>query len=197
VHVLVNNAGLWMQHRTLGERDIETTFLVNHLAPFLLTNLLIERLRDSAPARVVTVSSRLHIKERGIRFDDIHTASRFGGLGAYRQSKLANVLFSNELARRLNGTGVTANSLHPGDVATAVVRDSKLLTLGLETLGRIYLLTPEEGARTSLYVATTPSLAGVTGRYFANCREKAPSKEAQDEAMAKRLWTLSERLVQG
>lgn len=195
IHVLVNNAGLWVQHTELAPCGIEVTLLVNHVAPFLLTNLLLPRLKESAPARVVNVSSRLHIKESSLRFEDFHTARRFGGLAAYRQSKLANVLFSNELARRLAGTGVTSNSVHPGDVATEVVRDSKLLALGQQWIGKLFLLTPEEGARTSLHAATAPSLEGVTGRYFADCRETPASRPALDEAAAARLWAFTERLA--
>lgn len=195
IHVLVNNAGLWITHTCLASCGIEVTILVNHVAPFLLTNLLLDRLRASAPARVVNVSSRLHIKEKTLRFDDFRAEHRYGGLAAYRQSKLANVLFSNELARRLEGSGVTSNAVHPGDVATSVVRDSKLLTLALESVGRLYLLTPEEGARTSLRVATAPELERVTGRYFANGRETPASKPAGDPAVARRLWDETERIV--
>jgi NAD(P)-dependent dehydrogenase (short-subunit alcohol dehydrogenase family) len=195
IHVLVNNAGLWIKHRQLAACGVETTVLVNHVAPFLLTQLLLPRLRDSAPARVVTVSSRLHIKERGIRYHDFHREGRFDGLGAYRQSKLANVLFANELARRLDGSGVTSNSVHPGDVATDVVRDSSLLRVGMQLIARHYLLTPEEGARTSIYAATAPELARVTGQYFAYCRAEAPSRHALDPNAATELWRVTERLA--
>jgi retinol dehydrogenase 12 len=195
IHVLVNNAGLWVKHRELGRDGVNTTFTVNHLAPFLLTNLLLSRLRESAPARIVTVSSRLHIRERGIRFQDIGSEQRFAGLRAYRQSKLANVLFAAELARRLQGSGVTSNSVHPGDVATEVVRDSRFLTAGLEWIGRLFLLTPEEGARTTLHVATSPDLESVSGRYFASCRAVPASPEGQDPELAARLWEESARLT--
>lgn len=195
LHVLVNNAGLWLQHRVLGEGGLEQTFLVNHLAPFLLTRLLLQRLRESAPARVVTVSSRMHVKEARLRFEDARREGAYEGLAAYRQTKLANVLFASELARRLEGTGVTSCSVHPGDVATDVVRDSELLAVGLRWIGRRYLLTPEEGARTTLYAATAPELAGVTGRYYANCRDTLPSAAARDVDQARRLWVDGERLL--
>lgn len=198
IHVLVNNAGLWHPDRRLSRDGHEDTFAVNHLAPFLLTRLLrpaLEKGALEAPARVVAVSSRLHRKEKRFDFDDPMSERRYDGMRAYRQSKLANVMFANELARRLEGTGVTSNSLHPGDVATNVVRDSPLLAWGLANIARFFMKTPEEGARTSIHVATAPELERVSGRYFRDCREARPADAALDEAAAARLWALSEELV--
>ena len=195
LQVLVNNAGLWHPKRSLSRDGFEDTFAVNHLAPFLLTNLLLDRLRRGAPARVVNVSSRLHLKERAMKWDDLQSERRYSGIGAYRQSKLANVLFSNELARRLRGTGVTSNAVHPGDVATDVTRENRLLTWVLKRLAGRVLMTPAEGARTTLHVATDPGLAEVTGAYFSDCKLAKPAPAAEDEGAAGRLWRLSEELT--
>ena len=194
LHVLVNNAGLWHQKRQLSRDGHEDTMAVNHLAPFLLTNLLLPLLRRSAPARVVTVSSRLHRKPRRHDMDDLMSERGYRGLAAYARSKLANVLFSNELARRLHGSGVTSNSLHPGDVATSIVRDSRVLSWGLR-LVRPFIKSPEDGARTTLHVATASELEGVTGRYFADCRERTPGALALDPQLACGLWQVSEQLT--
>lgn len=195
LHVLVNNAGLWHPARMLSHDGYEDTFAVNHLAPFLLTLTLFDLLVASAPARVVHVSSRLHARAKGIPFDDIHLAARYPrkGMAAYEHSKLANILFSNELARRLP-TGVTSNALHPGDVATSVTRQSRRVTIA-QTFIRPFLKSPNQGAQTSLHVATSDSLSGVTGRYFSDRREATPSPAARDEAAAARLWALSEALT--
>jgi NAD(P)-dependent dehydrogenase (short-subunit alcohol dehydrogenase family) len=198
IHVLVNNAGLVLSERTVTVDGFETTFAVNHLGPFLLTQLLTERLVDSAPARVVTVSSTAHTSARGgLDFADLQSERGYSGMRAYNRSKLANILFANELARRLSSTGVTSNSLHPGVVATGWSRGndtSGLLALGI-TLIRPFSLTPEKGARTSVYLAASPEVAGVTGQYFVKCRPKAPSAAAQDPTAAAMLWSLSEEMV--
>ncbi len=196
LHVLVNNAGLWLPSRQQSQDDIEMTLQVNHLAPFLLTLELLEPLRRGAPARVVHVSSRLHEKERDLRLDDLQLEKRrYSGLLAYRQSKLCNVLFSNELARRLKPEEVTSNVVHPGDVATNVTRTLKPLQWASDTLGKLYLLTPEEGARTSLHVATAPHLVGTTGAYFADAAPRSPSATARDPELARELWVVSEKLT--
>jgi NAD(P)-dependent dehydrogenase (short-subunit alcohol dehydrogenase family) len=196
LHVLVNNAGLWHPERTESRDGFEDTFAVNHLAPFLLTNLLLEVMTSATHARVVTVSSRLHIKAKGIAFDDIHLRQSYKrkGLAAYEHSKLANVLFSNELARRLP-PNVTSNAVHPGGVATSVTRQSRLAAIGQWFL-RPFLLTPVGGARTSLHVATSANLEHVTGKYFSDQREEEPSPAARDEAAAARLWDLSAKLTE-
>lgn len=190
--VLVSNAGVFNTRRRETEDGFEATFAVNHLAPFLLVNGLLDLLRASAPARVVVVASAAH--SRGtIDFDDLQGERKYRGWKAYAQSKLANVLFAAELSRRLSAAEVTANSLHPGVVAT------KLLLRGIMPgwLARPWTITPEEGARTSVYVATAPGLEGVTGQYFDDCRPQEPSKEARDETVAARLWAVSEELTNG
>ncbi len=197
IDVLVNNAGLWLQRRELTPDGYEKTFAVNHLAPFLLTMELLDSLKEGAHARVVNVSSRLNEKVKRLRLEDWQvTARRYWGIEVYGQSKLANVLFSNELARRLDGTGVTSNALHPGDVATAVTRDSGFLDWGINWVGKRWLLTPEEGARTSLHVATSTTLAETSGSYFSRLREAAPNPLAHDRELATELWDLSEELCQ-
>lgn len=195
IHVLVNNAGLWMTERTLTADGLETTFAVNHLAPFLLTNLLLERLIASGPARIVNVSSEGHRQGR-LDFDDLQAARRFGKVKAYCDSKLANVLFTRELARRLEGTNVTANALHPGVVATNLGNNSSgVIRWVFDKVGPLFFKTPAQGARTSLHVATSPALDGVSGRYFKDSRESKPARAARDDAAARRLWQVSEELA--
>jgi NAD(P)-dependent dehydrogenase (short-subunit alcohol dehydrogenase family) len=196
--VLVNNAGLIMQHRSETEDGFETTFGVNHLGHFLLTQLLLDRVRASAPARIVNVASDAHRQARnGLDFDDLQSKKRYGGLSVYGRSKLANVLFTRELARRLDGSGVTANAVHPGTVATGFGQDGDftgLMAFGY-ALVRPFFKKPAKGAETSIYVASAAELDGVTGKYFADCREKEPTTAAQDSAAARRLWEVSETLV--
>jgi NAD(P)-dependent dehydrogenase (short-subunit alcohol dehydrogenase family) len=198
IDVLVNNAGLVQSERTETVDGFEATFGINHLGPFLLTRLLTDRLVESAPARVVTVASTAHqAARRGLDFDDLQTTRHYRGMQAYSRSKLANVLFTAELARRLAGTGVTANCLHPGTVATGFARDHDaegFLAFGVKVI-RPFILTPEQGARTSVYLATAPEVADVTGKYFVRCRVRTPSPAAQDEAAAVLLWSVSEDLV--
>ncbi|MCA9644308.1 MAG: SDR family oxidoreductase [Polyangiaceae bacterium] len=197
IDLLVNNAGLWLQRREQTLDGYERTFAVNHLAPFLLTTRLLEPLKAAPRARVVNVSSRLNAKVKRFKLDDWQvTQRRYWGIEVYSQSKLANVLFSNELARRLWATNVISNSLHPGDVATAVTRDNGFLTWGSNWVGKRWLLTPEEGARTSLHVATHPRLCDTTGRYFSRLRLASPCPLAHDTALARRLWELSEELCE-
>ncbi|MCL7958614.1 MAG: SDR family oxidoreductase [marine benthic group bacterium] len=188
--VLVNNAGLYTRQRESSSDGFEMQFAVNHLAPFLLTALLSERLEASAPARIVMVSSEAHRRGR-IDFDDIHGERRYSGLGAYTQSKLANLLFTRERARRLSGTGVTANAAHPGVVAT------RLLFEGFGPLRLLgpFLKTPEQGARTIVHVASAPALERLTGLYFIDGESARPSARARDDDTARRLWDLSARLT--
>jgi NAD(P)-dependent dehydrogenase (short-subunit alcohol dehydrogenase family) len=195
LHVLVNNAGLWLQGRQSSAEGHELTFAVNHLAPFLLTRRLEERMVASGTGRVVTVSSRLHVDARRIEVESLAAPSRYASLGAYAASKLCNVMFARELAERLRGTGVTSNSVHPGDVATEVTRSSKVLSFLSDRVGKPLLLTPEEGARTSVHVASAPSLAEITGRYFSACREAPHSPHADDADLRRQLWEASERLT--
>ncbi len=198
IDVLVNNAGLVLSERRETADGFEATFGTNHLGPFLLTALLTERLVASAPARVVNVASVAHQGARhGLDFEDLQSASHYRGMQAYSRSKLANILFTNELARRLAGSGVTANSLHPGTVATGFARDDDakgFLAFGVKLI-KPFILTPEKGARTSVYLASSPEVADVTGGYFVKCRPRTPSAAAQDEAAATLLWSISEELV--
>ena len=198
IHVLVNNAGLVLSDRRETVDGYEATFAINHLGPFLLTQLLTDRLIASAPARIVNLTSDAHQSaKRGLDFDDLQSTHGYRGIRTYGRSKLANILFTTELARRLAGTGVTANCCHPGVVATGFARDgdaSGILAFGVKVI-KPFVLTPEQGARTSVYLASSPEVADTTGRYFVKCKEKAPSAAAQDAEAAARLWTVSEELV--
>jgi len=193
LHVLINNAGVVNLQRTLTADGLEATFAVNHLAYFLLTTLLLDRLRASAPARIVNVSSDAH-RFGPLDFDDLMNERRYRAMRVYGQSKLANILFTAELARRLEGSGVTVNSLHPGAVATRLGTNNGAWARALIRLLRPFFRTPDGGAATSIHLATAPELAGVSGRYFANRREKTPSAAARDPEAARRLWDVSERL---
>lgn len=193
--VLVNNVGGYWASRHPTEDGLERTLAVNHLAPFLLTNLLLDHLIASAPARVVTVSSGAQAMGR-IDFDDLTGESRYNGQRAYNQSKLANVLFTFELARRLEGTGVTATVLHPGVVRTGFGREDsgRWMRLMLPVV-RPFMKSPEQGAATSIHLASSPEVEGMTGQYFANSRPRAASRAAHDAAAAARLWEVSAELV--
>jgi retinol dehydrogenase 14 len=193
--VLINNVGGFWAHRHLTADGLEHTFALNHLAPFLLTNLLLDRLKASAPARVVTVSSGEQARGR-IEFDDLQGARDYSAQRAYSQSKLANLMFSNELARRLEGTGVTANSLHPGVVRTNFgSEDQAGFFAVVGGVVRPFLKTPAQGAQTSIYLASSPDVAGVSGKFFANRKPKTATKVAYDTDMAARLWQVSADLV--
>jgi NAD(P)-dependent dehydrogenase (short-subunit alcohol dehydrogenase family) len=198
IHVLVNNAGLVLSERTVTVDGFESTFAINHLGPFLLTQLLTDRLTASAPARIVNVASTAHQGARhGLDFDDLQSTSHYRGMRAYGRSKLANILFTRELARRLASSGVTANALHPGTVATGFARDDDargFLAFGVRLI-KPFILTPEKGARTSVYLASSPEVADVTGEYFVKCRPKIPSVAARNDAAAVLLWSVSEELV--
>jgi NAD(P)-dependent dehydrogenase (short-subunit alcohol dehydrogenase family) len=192
--VLVNNAGAIFARRTLSADGLEMTFALNHLGPFLLTNLLLDRLEASPAARVVNVSSSAH--QRGVmRFDDLQGERRYDRLEAYAQSKLANLLFTYELARRLRGTRVTANALHPGVVATRLGSNDGWLRARARNLLKRGMLTPEQGAETSVYLASSAEVEGVSGRYFCRCREIPSSDASRDEASAALLWRVSEELT--
>lgn len=195
VHLLVNNAGLVNLKREMTVDGIEATFAVNHLGYFLFTALLLDRLKASAPARIVNVASDAHKFVRGINFDDPGFAEGYRAMKVYGHSKLANILFTRELARRLEGTGVTVNAVHPGAVATGLGKNNGVLASALVRVLGLFFRTPEQGAATSIYVATAPALGGVSGRYFANSREARVSRAAQDDAAARRLWDLSAQLV--
>ena len=193
--VLVNNVGgLWATRHVTAD-GLEHTFAVNHLAPFLLTGLLVGRLQASAPARIVTVSSGAHTTGT-INFDDLQGERRYSGNQAYGQSKLANLLFTHELARRLHGTGVTATALHPGVIRTRfAAEDPSPAWKVFLPLVRLFLKTPTKGAATSIYLASSPEVEGVTGQYFANCRPRAASPASRDTTTAARLWQISADLT--
>jgi NAD(P)-dependent dehydrogenase (short-subunit alcohol dehydrogenase family) len=195
IDVLVNNAGGYWHTRQVTVDGLERTFAVNHLAPFLLTNLLLDRLKHSAPARVVTVSSHAHAEGR-IDFDDLQGERSYSGARAYNQSKLANVLFTYELARRLQATSVTANALHPGVVNTSFgAEDPAGVQRLLVPFMRPFMKTPTQGAATSIHLASAPDLQQVTGRYFVNSKPKRSSQRSYDQATAARLWQVSADLV--
>lgn len=192
LHVLVNNAGVFVQKRELTADGIERTFAVNHLAPFLLTNLLLDRLKAGAPSRIVTTSSIAH---RGAKMDfaDLQMSKSYGSIRAYGQSKLANILFTRELARRLQGTGVTANCFHPGAVRTNLVRGSGYgLVWGAAS---VFFTSPEKGADTAVYLASSGEVEGVSGEYFVKRKQARASDPAYDSDAAERLWEASEKLT--
>ena len=195
LHVLVNNAGGVHTHRSVTVDGIETTFATNHLGYFLLTNLLLDLIVASAPARIVTVASIGH-RHGTMHFDDLGLERGYGIMKAYSQSKLANVLFAAELARRLAATGVTSNSVHPGSVDTNIWTGAPLWAKPLITLlFRPWFITPEQGASTVVQLAASPALEGVTGLYFENQRPVEPSAAARNVTTARRLWDVSTRLV--
>jgi NAD(P)-dependent dehydrogenase (short-subunit alcohol dehydrogenase family) len=193
--VLVNNVGGYWDTRHVTADGLEHTFALNHLAPFLLTGLLLDRLRQSAPARVVTVSSNAQAMGR-IDFDDLQGERSYSGARAYNQSKLANVMFTYELARRVPATLVTANALHPGVVRTSFgAEDPAGVQRLLVPFMRPFMKTPAKGAATSIHVASAPGLEQVTGRFFAGGKQRRSSERSYDEAAAARLWQVSADLV--
>jgi NAD(P)-dependent dehydrogenase (short-subunit alcohol dehydrogenase family) len=194
IHVLVNNAGIVMTRRTLTPDGIETVFGVNHLAPFLLTNLLLDRLRASAPARIVNVASDAH-RFAKLDWDDLQGETGWSFARRYGLSKLANILFTAELARRLEGSGVVASCLHPGGVATGLGTNNGWFARLVMTLGRPLLLTPAQGADTALWLASAPEAADAAGRYYVKRKVRAPSRLASDRAAQTRLWDLSARMA--
>jgi NAD(P)-dependent dehydrogenase (short-subunit alcohol dehydrogenase family) len=192
--VLVNNAGGIFTSRQLTVDGIERTFALNHLSYFLLTNLLLDVLKISAPARIINVSSGAH-RNRKMNFDDLQFKRGYRLFKAYGQSKLANVLFTYELARRLEGTRVTANALHPGLVATDIARENNWLFRLLQPVILRNALTPEQGAATSIYLATAPEVAEVSGCYFYNQEPIRSSSASYDEEAARRLWEVSAQMT--
>ncbi len=195
IHVLINNAGAVNLTRRETTEGFESTFAVNYLAPFLLTNLLLDKLKTSAPARIINVSSESH-QSGYIRMDDLELNKGYRIMRAYGQSKLALVLFTYELARQLQGTGVTANCLHPGFVATNIGH------IGVGKVGRIIVklifsrgISPEEGAKTSIYLASSPEIEGVTGKYFAKCIPVRSAPITYDEHLQRQLWDETAKLV--
>ena len=200
--ILINNAGVFnLPEFSKTEDGFETIMAVNHFGHFLLTNLLLDLLKQSAPSRVVVVSSVLH---RGqptgsapeLNFENMNSEISYNGFMAYAQSKLANILFTRELARRLEGTGVTVNSLHPGKISTDIRRHfSSWKKFTWNVLFRHFGKTVEEGAQTQIHLAVSEELEGVSGLYFSDCKQEEPSKHAQDDVAAKKLWDVSAKLV--
>jgi len=191
LHLLVSNAGLVTPGLT--QDGFELTFGVNHIGTVHFTNLLLDRLKASAPARVITVASRAHMRTKGIEFDQVRASTRSTtAFPEYAQSKLGNVLYSAELGERLAGSGVTTYAVHPGVVATDVWRR---VPWGFRHLMKLFMVTPEEGALTTLYCATAPELAEVTGRYYADSKERTPRGRGTDETLRKGLWEHTERWI--
>jgi retinol dehydrogenase 12 len=196
IHVLLNNAGALYTERQQSQDGLELTFAVNHIGYFLLTTLLLDAIKQSAPARIVNVSSDLHKRPRGIAFDDLDRKQSYSGFGVYGETKLMNVLFTHELSRRLQGSGVTTNSLHPGVIASGFGQNNKgLVGFATRTLSKYFLSTPAQGAATSVYLCTSPEVAGVSGRYFTRSKQANTTRYGEDDDAAKRLWALSEQTV--
>jgi NAD(P)-dependent dehydrogenase (short-subunit alcohol dehydrogenase family) len=194
IDVLINNAGAIFASRQLTEDGLERTFALNHMAYFLVTAGLRERLLASAPARIVNTASAMH---QGVRldFDDLQSIKSFRATTSYSRSKLCNILFTRELARRLQHTGVTANCLHPGFVDTRIGDEGGGLIGRFAWLAKVFAISPEEGAETMVYLASSPKVAGVTGKYYYNCRPIEPSPAAQDDKAALLLWERSAALA--
>jgi len=190
LHILINNAGVMATPYRKTTDGFEYQIGINHFGHFLLTTLLLDLIKASAPAKVVVVSSQAHLHGK-LNFDDIHSEKNYSSWGAYGQSKLANILFASELNRRLEGTNVTANSLHPGVIKTELVRDTTLGQI-FTVVGGLFLKSIPQGAATTVYVATKVEGGG---RYYADCDVLQPSIAAQDVEAAKKLWELSEKLV--
>jgi retinol dehydrogenase 14 len=193
--VLINNAGVSQLSRSLTADGLETTFVVNVLAPFLLTNLLLGKLKSSSPSRIVNVSSDASENAR-IDFDNLQAEKKYRMFGAYGQSKLALNMITVELSRRLAGSGVTANFLHPGVIRTDLGSQGlNPVWTALAKLVKLFMASPEKGARTTIYLATSPEVETVTGKYFANCKEKNANPISYDEESAKRLWKICDELT--
>jgi NAD(P)-dependent dehydrogenase (short-subunit alcohol dehydrogenase family) len=195
LHVLINNAGGTFMTRQLSVDGIEMTFALNHLAYFLLTNLLLDTIKASALARIINVSSDAHSGGK-IEFDNLQGERSYSGIGPYGNSKLANILFTTELARRLEGTGVTVNALHPGLVSTGFGKNNpglimKIMGVVIPLIAR----SPEKGAKTSIYLVSSPAVQNITGQYFVDCKVTQPASQAADSAVARRLWDVSVEMV--
>jgi NAD(P)-dependent dehydrogenase (short-subunit alcohol dehydrogenase family) len=194
IDVLVNNAGAIFEKREVSEDGVERTWALNHLAPFLLTELLLDRLKESAPARIVTTTSDAH-KGAEIPWDDLNAEHSYGARGfkRYGQTKLANILFTAELARRLEGTGVTANCFHPGLVATGFNRNNSGLMRVAMTVVKPFSRSPEKGAETLVWLADSDEAGAENGGYFVDCKRAQPEPPARDMESARRLWQVSEQ----
>jgi len=194
LHVLINNAGLFNQRRRVTADGYENTFATNYLAPFLLTNLQLDLLKASAPSRIINVSSVGHYNGH-INFDDLNLETDYGGWKAYGQSKLALVLFTHELAKKLQGTGVTVNAVHPGTVATNIW-SRPLGPVGfIMALPKLFMISPDQGAETIVYLASSPDAKGLNGEYLEKLKVKKSSNESYDEEIAQRLWDVSAKVT--
>jgi NAD(P)-dependent dehydrogenase (short-subunit alcohol dehydrogenase family) len=194
LHILINNAGGFFMRRQLRGNGIEMTFALNHLASFLLTNLLLDTIKASTPARIINVSSNAHTSGK-IEFDNLQGERQYGP-GAYDNSKLANILFTMELSRRLQGTGVTVNALHPGFVATGFAKNNgKVIAALVSLITPLVARSPAKGAETSIYLASSSSVEGITGKYFYDSRIIPPAPQATDMLVARKLWDVSAGLV--
>ncbi len=191
LHLLINNAGIWETKRNLTVDGIEKNFAVNHLAPFLLTHLLLNTLKASAPARIVNVASDAH-KQGKMNFPDLEFEKKYSSLKSYAQSKLANILFTKKLSQKLKGTSVTTNCLHPGVVSTNLFDKMPKLLMGVMNL---FMISPEKGAQTTIYLATSPEVENVSGEYFAKSKSKKPAPQALRQDTADKLWEISEKYV--
>ena len=194
IDVLINNAGNIFASRAVTPDGLERSFALNHMAYFVLTHQLRERLVASSPARIVNTASRAH-QGQFLDFDDLQMEKNYRPMTAYGRSKLANILFTRGLARRLAGTGVTANCLHPGFVATGLGQRDGGIFAAMVRLSMVFAGNPEQGAKTIVHLAASPDVARTSGSYFIDCREAVPSRVAQDEAAARRLWEESLRLA--
>lgn len=191
LHLLINNAGIWETKRNLSADGIEKNFAVNHLAPFLLTHLLLDTIKNSAPARIINVASNAH-KQGKIQFSDLEYEKKYSSFGSYAQSKLANILFTKKLSQKLKGTEVTANCLHPGVVNTNLF--DKMPGV-LKSIMNLFMISPKKGAQTTLYLATSPEVDHISGEYFAKSKPKKPAPAALRQDIADKLWDISEKYV--
>ena len=195
LHVLINNAGVIPPQRTVTEDGLETQFAVNYLAGFMLTNLLLDILKASGSGRIINISSNVH-QSATINFDDLQSRQSYNPQQVYQQTKLGNILFTYELARRLLGTCVTANCLHPGVIATRLLSDYTGVSRGLRFMNKLLFSIPEKGAQTPLYLASSPEVEGVSGRYFENQKMVKSSKVSYDLTVASQLWQVSKNLTE-
>jgi len=191
LHILINNAGVWETRFSMTIDDIETTFAVNHLAPFLMTNLLLDRIKESRPARIINVSSSMHGKAT-LNFEDLEGRKRFDHNQSYGQSKLANILFTKLLAQKLKNCGVTVNCLMPGVVRTNLFKNASPI---IRLLVRAIWINPQKGAETSIYLANSTEVADVTGEYFNKKKISHSSRESKDMDKAEKLWRISEKYM--
>jgi NAD(P)-dependent dehydrogenase (short-subunit alcohol dehydrogenase family) len=192
--LLVNNHGVTLARRQTTPDGFEATFAINHLGYFHLTGLLLPRLRATPGARIVSVASEAH-KFGALELDDLHSERKYGAMRVYGKSKSANILFTRELARRYGSPQLTINCVHPGGVATNLGAGQGPLLSALQRVVMLFMKTPEQGAQTSIYAATSPEAAGKQGAYYVNCREKWPAAHCLDDGMARALWEVSERLT--